>query len=83
VHKNQLSRQTGSRTDGSKNATHNMVYLYDACDKISEFCCQQLLRKMRRKIFWTLQTRWIQLFDEIFAQKIINYQFLSYDIEST
>ena len=26
--------------------------------------------------------RQIQLFYEIFAQKIINYQFLSYDIES-
>ena len=35
-----------------KNATHNMVYLYDACDQISDFCHQQLLRKMRRKIFW-------------------------------
>jgi hypothetical protein len=29
-----------------------MVYLYDACDQISDFCHQQLLRKMRRKIFW-------------------------------
>jgi hypothetical protein len=38
---------------GSKNATHNMVYLYDACDQISDFCHQQLLRKMRRKISWT------------------------------
>jgi hypothetical protein len=36
----------------SKNATHNMVYLYDACDQISDFCHQQLLRKMRRKISW-------------------------------
>jgi hypothetical protein len=35
--------------DGSKNATHNMVYLYDACDQISDFCHQQLLRK----ISWT------------------------------
>jgi hypothetical protein len=34
-------------------ATHNMVYLYDACDQISDFCHQQLLRKMRRKISWT------------------------------
>ena len=49
VYKNQLSRQT----DGSNNATHNMVYLYDACDQISDFCHQQLLRKMRRKISWT------------------------------
>jgi hypothetical protein len=30
-----------------------MVYLYDACDQISNFCHQQLLRKMRRKISWT------------------------------
>ena len=26
-----------------------MVYLYDACDQISDFCHQQLLRKMRQK----------------------------------
>ena len=37
----------------TKNATHNMVYLYDACDQISDFCHQQLLRKMRRKLSWT------------------------------
>jgi hypothetical protein len=30
-----------------------MVYLYDACDQLSDFCHQQLLRKMRRKISWT------------------------------
>jgi hypothetical protein len=30
-----------------------MVYLYDACDQISDFCHHQLLRKMRRKISWT------------------------------
>ena len=30
-----------------------MVYLYDACDQISDFCHQQLLRKMRQKISWT------------------------------
>ena len=30
-----------------------MVYLYDACDQISDFCHQQLRRKMRRKISWT------------------------------
>ena len=30
-----------------------MVYLYDACDQISDFCHQQLLRKMRRKISLT------------------------------
>ena len=41
VYKNQLSRQTGSRNlTGPKNTTHNMVYLYDACDQISDFCHQ-------------------------------------------
>ena len=30
-----------------------MVYLYDDCDQISDFCHQQLLRKIRRKISWT------------------------------
>jgi hypothetical protein len=30
-----------------------MAYLYDACDQISDFCHQQLLRKMQRKISWT------------------------------
>ena len=30
-----------------------MVFLYDACDQISDFCHQQLLRKMQRKISWT------------------------------
>ena len=30
-----------------------MGYLYEACDQISDFCHQQLLRKMRRKISWT------------------------------
>ena len=30
-----------------------MVYLYDACDQISDFCHLQLLRKMRQKISWT------------------------------
>ena len=29
-----------------------MVYLYEACDQKSDFCHQQLLRKMRRKISW-------------------------------
>jgi hypothetical protein len=54
VYKNQLSLQTGSRNLTSpKNATHNMVYLYDTCDQISDFCHQQLLRKMWRKISWT------------------------------
>ena len=56
VYKNQLSQQTESRNlTGPKTlpGTHNMVYLYDACDQISDFCHQQLLRKMRRKISWT------------------------------
>ena len=44
VYKNQRNWQTGS-----KNATHNMVYLYDSCDQISDFFHQQLLGKMRRK----------------------------------
>jgi hypothetical protein len=30
-----------------------MVYLYDACGQISDFCHQQLLRQMRREISWT------------------------------
>ena len=30
-----------------------MAYLYEACDKISDFCHRYLLRKMRRKISWT------------------------------
>jgi hypothetical protein len=34
-------RQTGSRNlDGSKNASHDMGYLYEACDQISDFCHQ-------------------------------------------
>ena len=34
-------RQTGSRkTDGSKNVSHDMGYLYEACDQISDFCHQ-------------------------------------------
>ena len=37
-------------SDGSNNASHDMGYLYDACDQISYFCHQQLLRKMRRKM---------------------------------
>ena len=30
-----------------------MICQYDACDHISDFCHQQLLRKMRRNISWT------------------------------
>jgi hypothetical protein len=32
--------------------SHDMGYLYEACDQISDFCHQYLLRKMRRKISW-------------------------------
>ena len=31
---------------GPKNASHNMAYLYEACDQISDSCHQYLLRKM-------------------------------------
>jgi hypothetical protein len=60
VYKNQLSRQTGSRNlTGPKTLptiwyTYMMlVTKYHACDQISYFCHQQLLRKVRRKISWT------------------------------
>ena len=54
VYKNQLkSANRKQESDGSKNATHIMVYLYDGCDQISDFCHQQWLRKMWWKIFWT------------------------------
>ena len=53
VQKPTKSANRKQESDESKNATHNMVYLYDACDQISDFCHQQLLRKMRRKISWT------------------------------
>ena len=34
-------RQTGSRNlTGPKNASHDMGYLYEACDQISHFCHQ-------------------------------------------
>jgi hypothetical protein len=32
-----------------------MVNLYDTCDQTSDFCHQQLLRKMRRKISWVYE----------------------------
>ena len=39
--KNQLSRQTGSRNQtGPKNASHDMGYLYETYDQISDFCHQ-------------------------------------------
>jgi len=51
VYKNQLSRQTGSRNlTGPKNATHNMVYLYDACDQISNFCHQVIEKNATKNI---------------------------------
>ena len=37
-------------SDGSKNTSHNIAYQYEDCDEISDFCHQQLLRKMRRKM---------------------------------
>ena len=41
VYKNQQNRQTGSRNlMGPKNASHDMGYLYDACDQISDLCHQ-------------------------------------------
>ena len=44
-------RQTGSRNlTGPKNASHNMAYIYEACDQISDSRHQLFLRKMRRKI---------------------------------
>jgi hypothetical protein len=54
VYKDQLSRQTGSRnlTGPKMPPTIWYTYMY-ACDQISDFCHQQLLRKMRRKISWT------------------------------
>ena len=48
-----MSANRKKEFDGSKNTTHNMVYLYDASDQISDFCHQQLLRNMRRKLSWT------------------------------
>jgi hypothetical protein len=41
TNKNQQSRQAGSRNPyGSKNASHDMGYLYEACDQISDLCHQ-------------------------------------------
>ena len=38
VNKNQLSRQTGRRNPMvPKNASHDMAYLCEACDQISDF----------------------------------------------
>ena len=41
VDKNQLSRQTGRRNlMVPKNASHDMAYICEACDQISDFCHQ-------------------------------------------
>jgi hypothetical protein len=43
-------RQTGSRNlTSQKNASHDMGYLYEACDQISDFCHQYLLKKNETK----------------------------------
>ena len=41
-----LSANRKQEFDGSKIASHNMAYLYEACDQKSDFFHQQLLRKM-------------------------------------
>jgi hypothetical protein len=55
VYKNQQSRQTGSRNLTGPKTLPTIWYTYMTliCDQISDFCHQQLLRKMRRKISWT------------------------------
>ena len=47
------SENRKQESEGSKNTSHNMAYLYEVCVQISDFCHQQLLRKMRRKLSWT------------------------------
>jgi hypothetical protein len=59
-----------------------MVYLYDACDQISDFCHQQLLRKVRRKISWTdgrtdRRTEVKQYTSSPFGEHIFRHIFLS------
>ena len=49
VYKSQLSWQTGSRNLTGQKASYKMGYLYEACDEISDFCHQYLLRKMQLK----------------------------------
>jgi hypothetical protein len=51
--KYQLSRQTGCRNLTGPKTLPTIWYTYDACDQISDFCHQELLRKMQRKISWT------------------------------
>ena len=50
VYKSTKSTNRKQGSDGSKNASHDMGYLYEACDQISDLCHQQLLRKMRRQM---------------------------------
>jgi len=53
VYKSQLSRQTGSRNlAGQKTlpTKWGTYIVYEACDEISDFCHQYLLRKMQRKM---------------------------------
>jgi hypothetical protein len=49
VYKNQPSRQTGNMNLTGPKTLHTIRSLYNACDQISDFCQQQLLRK----ISWT------------------------------
>ena len=54
VYKNQQSRQTGSRILTGPKTLPTIWYTYmTLVTKISDFCHQQLLRKMRRRISWT------------------------------
>jgi hypothetical protein len=54
VYKNQLSRQTGSRNLTGPKTLPTIWYTYMMLvTKYQNFCHQQLLRKMRRKISWT------------------------------
>ena len=55
-----------------------MVYLYDACDQISDFCHQQLLRKMR--ISWTdgRTDRGKTVYPSPFGERGYNYDIIAY-----
>ena len=54
VQKPTKSANRKQESDGSKNATHNMVYLYDACDQISDlFLPSTVTEKNATKISWT------------------------------
>jgi hypothetical protein len=74
VYKIQLSRQTGSRNlTGPKNATHNMAYLYEACDQISDFI------HIEHIWFYTHWTYMMHIFRHIFLS---NYWWHKSDIWS-